>query len=144
MKNENVIVERTYNASIDKTWSALTSVDEMRNWYFQLEDFKPKAGFKFDFLGGPEDGKQYLHLCEVTEVEESKKITYSWRYDNYPGNSLVIWELFAKGDQTLLRLTHSGLETFAGLGVEFEKTSFNGGWTYFLHTALKGYLEPEI
>ena len=143
MKSENVVVERTYNAPIDKVWSAITDVNEMRNWYFQLEDFKPKVGFKFDFLGGPEDGKQYLHLCEVTEVVDGKKITYSWRYDNYPGNSFVTWELFDKGDQTLLRITHTGLETFAGLGAEFEKTSFNGGWTYFVHTALKGYLEPE-
>ncbi|MFA6276222.1 MAG: SRPBCC domain-containing protein [Pedobacter sp.] len=143
MKSENVVVERTYNAPIDKVWSAITNVDEMRNWYFQLEDFKPKVGFKFDFLGGPEDGKQYLHLCEVTEVVDGKKITYSWRYDNYPGNSFVNWELFDKGDQTLLRITHAGLETFADLGAEFEKTSFNDGWTYFVHTALKGYLEPE-
>jgi uncharacterized protein YndB with AHSA1/START domain len=143
MKSENVVVERTYNAPIDKVWSAITNVDEMRNWYFQLEDFKPKVGFKFDFLGGPEDGKQYLHLCEVTEVVDVKKITYSWRYDNYPGNSFVTWELFDKGEQTLLRLTHTGIETIAVNGPDFAKTNFIEGWTYFVHTALKGYLEPE-
>ncbi|TKC10852.1 SRPBCC domain-containing protein [Pedobacter polaris] len=143
MKSENVVVERTYNAPIDKVWSAITNVDEMKNWYFQLEDFKPKVGFKFDFLGGPEDGKQYLHLCEVTEVEEGKKITYSWRYDNYPGNSFVTWELFDKGDQTLLRLTHAGLDTLEEGGPDFAKENFVEGWTYFVHTALKGYLESE-
>ena len=143
MKAEQVTVERTFNAPIDKVWSAITDINEMRNWYFQLEEFEPKVGFKFDFMGGPENGKQYLHLCEVTEVIEGKKIAYSWRYDNYPGNSLVCWELMDKGDQTLLKITHTGLETFAGIGTEFEKNSFNEGWNYFLYTALKDYLEPE-
>lgn len=143
MSNKPVIVERTFNAPIAKVWSAITNVDEMRNWYFQLKDFKPKVGFKFDFLGGPEDGPQYLHLCEVTEVVEGKKIAYSWRYDNYPGNSIVNWELFDKGEQTLLRITHTGLETIAVNGPDFAKSNFNEGWTYFLYTALKGYLEPE-
>lgn len=143
MKLDHLIVEGIYNVSSDKVWSAITNLDEMRNWYFQLEDFKPKVGFKFDFLGGPENGKQYLHLCEVIEVDEGKKIVYTWRYDNYPGNSSVSWELLDKGDTTLVKLTHTGLETFAGLGAEFEKTSFNEGWNYFLHKALKGYLESE-
>lgn len=142
MKSENVIVERTYDAPINKVWSAITNVNEMRNWYFQLEDFKPKVGFKFDFIGGPEDGIQYLHLCEVTEVVEEKKITYSWRYDNYPGNSFVTWELIDKGEQTLLQLTHTGLDTLAEGGSDFAKSNFLAGWTYFVHTALKGYLEP--
>ena len=143
MKAEKVIVERTFNSPADKVWSAITDLKEMRNWYFQLEEFEPRVGFKFDFMGGPEDGKQYLHLCEVTEVIEGKKIAYSWRYDNYPGNSLVCWELLDKGEQTLLRITHTGLETFAGIGAEFEKNSFNEGWNYFLYTSLKEYLEPE-
>ncbi|KQC01659.1 SRPBCC domain-containing protein [Pedobacter sp. Hv1] len=142
MKKEQVVVERTFNAPIEKVWRAITDNNELKNWYFQLKDFQAKVGFKFDFIGGPEDGTQYLHLCEVTEVVEGKKLTYSWRYDNYPGNSFVTWELFDKGEQTLLVLTHIGLETFEEIGPDFAKTSFNGGWTYFMHTALKNHLEP--
>ena len=40
----------------------------MKKWYFDLESFNPKVGFTFSFLGGEEGGKQYLHLCEITEV----------------------------------------------------------------------------
>ncbi len=143
MKKEQVIVERTYNATAAQVWEALTNNEELKKWYFQLKDFKPKVGFKFDFLGGPEEGPQYLHLCEITEVIENKKIAYTWHYDNYPGNTLVAWEIFDKGEQTLVRITHTGLETFKENGVNFSTESFNGGWTYFIHTALKGYLEPE-
>lgn len=143
MKTDPLVIERTYNAPIDKVWRALTNNDELKNWYFKLEEFKPEIGFKFDFLGGPDDGPQYLHLCEITELVEGKKIAYTWRYDNYPGSSTVRWELFDKGDQTLLRLTHEGLHTFDGIGKDFKKESFNEGWTYFVHTALKGYLEGK-
>jgi uncharacterized protein YndB with AHSA1/START domain len=141
MKKDPLVIERTYNAPIDKVWTALTNNDELKNWYFKLEEFKPELGFKFDFLGGPDEGPQYLHLCEITELVEGKKIAYTWRYDNYPGNSTVRWELFDKGEQTLLRLTHEGVHTFEENGPNFKKESFNGGWTYFVHTALKEYLE---
>jgi uncharacterized protein YndB with AHSA1/START domain len=144
MNTQPVIVERLFNASIARVWSAITNNDEMKKWYFQLESFQPKVGFKFNFMGGPDKEHQYLHLCEVMEVIEGKKIAYTWRYDNYPGNSLVSWELFDKGEQTLLRITHTGLETFAEAGKDFAKSNFNEGWTYFLYKALKGYIEPDV
>ncbi len=142
MNTKPVIVERLFNAPISIVWSALTINEELKKWYFKLEDFKVKVGFTFDFMGGPENGAQYLHLCEVTEVVEGQKIAYSWRYDNYPGNSMVTWELFEKEDQTLVRITHTGIETFAEAGKDFAKNNFNEGWSYFLNTALKEYLEP--
>lgn len=143
MSTQPVIVERWFDAPIDQVWQAITDKDELSKWYFKLEDFKPKVGFKFDFMGGPDEGPQYLHLCEVEEVIEGKKIAYSWRYDNYPGNSLVTWELTEKESKTLLRITHTGLETFAEAGEGFRKESFNEGWNYFVHTALPKHLEPE-
>lgn len=143
MSNKPLIVERTFNAPAAKVWSAITDLDEMRKWYFQLKDFKLKVGFKFDFMAGASGGPQYLHLCEITEIVEGKKLAYTWRYDNYPGNSEVSWELFDKGEQTLVRITHTGLESMAENGPDFAITSFTQGWTYFLYTALKGYLEPE-
>ncbi|KIA95891.1 ATPase [Pedobacter kyungheensis] len=142
MENEPVIVERVYNAPIGKVWKSLTDNNEIKQWYFQLADFKPEVGFKFEFTGGPDDGPQYLHVCEITEIVEGKKLAYTWRYDGYPGNSVVSWELFEQGDKTLLKLTHTGLESFANNGSDFAKTSFNGGWNYFVNDALKNYLEP--
>ena len=140
MKKESVLVERTFDAPINKVWSAISDNSELKKWYFDIEDFQPKVGFKFDFLAGSDD-KKFLHLCEITAVEEEKTLAYTWRYDNYPGNSTVTWELKEVGDKTLLRLTHNGLETFAEAGPEFTKESFTGGWNYFMHDALKKYLE---
>jgi len=142
MEKKPLIVESIYDVPTEKVWNALTDNSEIKKWYFQLQDFKPKVGFKFDFLGGPDEGPQFLHLCEITQIEEGKKIAYTWKYDNYPGNSEITWELFEAGDKTRLTLTHTGLESFAENGKDFSKESFKGGWNYFLNDALKKYLEP--
>ena len=140
MKKESVLVERTFDTPLAKVWSAISDNSELKEWYFDIEEFEPKVGFTFDFLAGSEE-KKFFHLCEVTEVEEEKKLAYTWRYDNYPGNSTVCWELKPVGEKTLLRLTHTGLETFAEAGPEFTRESFTEGWNYFMHDALKNYIE---
>ncbi len=142
MENQPIIVERTLNAPIAKVWKAITDKDEMKIWYFDLAEFKAEVGFKFQFMGGDTEGKQYLHLCEITEVIPEKKLTYSWRYDGYVGNSFVSFELSEQENKTLLKLTHEGLETFPNENPDFAKGNFAEGWNYILNTALKDYLEP--
>ena len=50
--------------------------------------------------------------ARVAEVVPERKLAYSWKYADYPGESLVTIELRAEGSGTRLKLTHSGLETF--------------------------------
>ncbi len=138
MENKPIIVERKYNAPISKVWKAITDKEEMKQWYFDLAEFQPELGFKFQFIGGTEDN-QYLHLCEIIEVIPEKKLTYSWRYDGYEGNSFVTFELFEEGDETRLKLTHRGLESFPD-NPDFAKTNFEMGWDQIINTSLKEYL----
>ncbi|OAD90865.1 ATPase [Aequorivita soesokkakensis] len=138
MESKPIVIERVYNASISKVWKAITDKEEMKKWYFDLAEFKPEVGFKFQFMGGTEDN-EYLHLCEITEVIPEKKLTYSWRYDGYEGNSFVSFELFEKGDETRLKLTHRGLESFPN-NPDFAKTNFEMGWDQIINTSLKEYL----
>src|SRR6185503_7064588 len=105
MKNEPILIERTYPAPVERVWQALTDNTEMKQWYFDLAEFKPEVGFEFTFEGGPEDRK-YIHHCKITEVTINKKLTYSWLYEGYPGISFVTFELFDEGGQTRVRLTH--------------------------------------
>src|SRR5689334_9379007 len=96
-----VVVERVFNAPVGRVWIALTDVNEMRQWYFDLKEFKPEIGFEFEFVVEHE-GNTYHHLCKVTEVIPQKKIPYTWRYKGEPGDSLVTFELFPDGDKTRL------------------------------------------
>ena len=134
-----VVIERTFDAAAERVWKALTDVDEMRQWYFDLKEFKPEVGFEFEFVVEHE-GVTYHHLCRITEVTPQKRIAYTWRYKGEQGDSLVTFELFAAGDKTRLKLTHTGLETFPRTPA-FARKNFNEGWTQIIGTSLKEFVE---
>lgn len=140
MNQEPIIIEKTYDASIDKVWKAISDKNEMKKWYFDLAEFKPEVGFEFQFSGGPSPEKQYLHLCKITEVIVNKKLSYTWRYDGYSGDSLVTFELFKEGDKTRLKLIHTGLESFPINNPDFAKKNFAKGWNHLIGVALADYL----
>lgn len=141
MIQEPFIIERTYSAPVSAVWKAISNRDEMAKWYFDLKEFKPEVGFEFTFEGGPSPEKQYIHLCKVTEVIQNKKLTYSWRYDGYEGNSFVTFELFEEGNSTRVKLTHAGLETFPKNNPDLAKENFAAGWTDIIGRSLKEFLE---
>jgi uncharacterized protein YndB with AHSA1/START domain len=136
-----VVIERTFNASVERVWSALTNVEQMRQWYFDLREFKPEVGFKFEFVVEHE-GNAYHHLCKVTEVIPQKKIAYTWRYKGEPGDSLVTFELFPEGIKTRLKLTHTGIETFPKTPA-YARKNFEAGWTAIIGSELKQFVESS-
>jgi uncharacterized protein YndB with AHSA1/START domain len=138
MKNEPFIIEKVYQAPVDRVWKAISNKEDMRQWYFDLSDFKPEVGFEFEFEGKNE-GHTYIHQCRVTEVVMEKKLQYTWKYKGYEGLSYVTFELFPEGDATRLKLTHEGLETFPGTEA-FKKESFAQGWTALISRLLPEYL----
>jgi uncharacterized protein YndB with AHSA1/START domain len=140
MNTQPFVIERVYDAPVDAVWSALTDKDKMKEWYFDIASFKPEVGFEFQFPASNE-GRTYVHLCKITEVIPGKKLSYSWRYSDYPGNSVVSFELFAEGKKTRLKLTHTGLETFPRDSKDFARESFAAGWTYIVDKSLGNYLE---
>jgi uncharacterized protein YndB with AHSA1/START domain len=138
---EVVEIERTFNAPVARVWKALTDVDQMRVWFFDLKEFKPKVGFEFAFVV-EHQGNTYDHRCQITEVIPQKKIAYTWRYDGHTGNSLVTIELFPEGEKTRLKLTHEGLETFPKTAA-FARENFEKGWTEIIGSSLKQYVEEN-
>lgn len=140
MSSEPIVIERTFDAPIEKVWRAITDKDQMKQWYFDIAEFKSKVGYEFRFLGGDE-GRSYAHVCKITEVAVDKRLSYSWQYEKYEGNSFVTFELFAEGDKTKLKLTHEGLEIFPMNNPDFAKESFVAGWTYIIGTSLKEFAE---
>lgn len=143
MNTSPFTIERTYHAPVKKVWEAITDKAKMKQWYFDLDEFRPEVGFEFTFSGKGSKGETYVHLCKITEVIQNKKLAYSWTYKNYPGYSVVTFELFEDGNnKTRLVLTHAGLETFPGTG-DFAPVSFESGWTELIGKLLKNFVEKE-
>lgn len=133
-------MERLLNAPVEKVWKALTDKEQMKQWYFDVSAFEPTPGFEFSFEGGGE-ALTYLHLCKIIEVEPNRKLSYSWRYDGYEGNSILSFELFPTEDgKTKLILTHEGLGPFPALR-DFGKENFIAGWTEIFGKSLPKFVE---
>lgn len=142
MKAAPLVLERTLNAPVASVWDALTNNAKMKKWYFDIAEFKAEIGFEFQFYGSKDDTR-YLHLCKITEIIPEKRLSYTWKYENLPGESTVTFELFEEGLQTRLKLTHTGLESFRTDHPDFAIPSFNAGWTYIIGTSLKDFVEGK-
>lgn len=140
MNAQPIIIETTLHAPVEKIWQALTVNEQMKQWYFQLEEFKPEVGFTFQFEGG-DDKQTFLHLCRVTEVAPNKKLSHTWQYQGQPEATLVTWELFDEGENTRVKLTHEGLEKIAHHGPAFAQNNFAEGWNAIIGTSLKNHVE---
>ena len=138
--NEPIVKEVTVNAPASKVWKALTDKKEMKEWYFDIKDFKPKVGYSFKFYGDKE-GKKFPTSCIVTEVEKGKKIAYTWSYDEHPAITRVTFGLEDEGDKTKVRLTHEGLERIPTEDSDFSRESHRQGWESIIGTSLKEYVE---
>lgn len=133
-----LIKEFNYHVPIEKVWQALTDKDKMKQWYFpQLQQFEPVVGFKFQF---EDDNAEYQKEWMVTKVEEGKTLAHNWAYKGYPGNSEVIFDLFAEEEKTKLRVTQTDLESFPD-HLHFKRERFEWGWDNLLGQNLKYLLE---
>ena len=137
-----LVLERTVNAPTELVWKALTDIKTLQKWQPHFVTFKPEVGFETRFMLGADETKQYEHICEVTEVVEGKKLTYSWRYAGLPGDSYVTYELQPVGGKTKVVLTHRITEPFAADNPDFSSDNFTKGWTYMINN-LKEFMENQ-
>jgi len=134
---EPLVKEVLLDAPVSRVWEALTNKDQLKQWCFEMNAFKPEEGFEFQFYG-EKDGHKFLHLCKVVEVQAQKKMKWLWTYKDMPGDTYVTFELFPQGNQTKLRLTHEGLENLPQ-DENYARNNFVQGWNMIL-----GKLLPEF
>lgn len=135
-----LIKEFDYSVPIEKVWQALTDKDKMKQWYFpQLQKFVPVVGFKFEF---DDSSNEYKKEWIVTRLEDGKTFAHNWAYKGYPGSSEVIFDLFPEENNTRLRVTQTGLESFPD-DPHFKRERFEWGWNNLLGKNLKQLLEKS-
>lgn len=107
-----IVIERHLNASIAQVYAAWTDPNLMMRWYCPNPDLELRVsgeiveGGDYRVSMGPHDVVgTYRALREPTLIE------FTWRWAEFDDPaSLVRVELAEKGDGTLLRLTHTGLQ----------------------------------
>lgn len=141
-KNKPLTIERTVHAPAELVWKALTNKELLQKWLPFFPDFRPEVGFETRFQLGRDESHHYTHVCRVLEVIPGKKLTYTWRYDGYAGDSHVTFELSDEGENTLVTLTHTIIEPFPANNPDFAKKNFAEGWTYTIN-GLKEFVEKK-
>lgn len=133
-----LVKEVVLDAPVSRVWKAITDREQLAQWSFDMNAFRPEPGFAFQFYG-EKDGHQFLHLCRVVEVEVEKRMKWLWTYQDMPGDTYVLFELFPEGEKTRLRLTHTGLENLPQ-DENYARSNFMMGWEALLNTSLRNFL----
>ena len=140
---EPITLEVCLKATLDTVWEALTNPTHMRQWYFDnIPDFKPEKGFETRFQVQNE-GRTFTHIWKITEVIPYQKISYTWRFEEYPGESISLFTMTEKNDTTLLKLESHILRPFPNDIPEFRRESGVAGWDYLIHKNLVAFLRKS-
>jgi uncharacterized protein YndB with AHSA1/START domain len=114
--SETVALDVELKSPIDRVWRALTDSATLSKWMmFKTNDFRPVVGHAFQFREAP--GYDGVIDCEVTEVDEPHRLSYTWvtaGQDDLPHSTVVTWTLTeAERGVTQLHLEQSGFRSDA-------------------------------
>jgi uncharacterized protein YndB with AHSA1/START domain len=106
----NLNKEVFYPYPPQRVWQVLTNRRALAAWLME-NDFEPRVGHKFRFQDCTLPGLDESIDCEVIELEEPKRLSYTWQDKFMPQPSIVTWILEPQEGGTQLRLQHRILET---------------------------------
>ena len=123
--SDPVVFERLIEATPDEAFALFTEPERLRRWQAVSASVDLRVGgdHRITVTPGHIAGGTYA------EIEPGKRVVFTWGWEGQddlaPGASTVLVEFEPTGDQTLVRLTHSGLtpEQAAGHGE---------GWNHYL------------
>jgi uncharacterized protein YndB with AHSA1/START domain len=98
-------------------------------------DFEPRVGHKFKFRAKPGPGWDGIVNCEVLELDEPRRLSYSWK--NSSIDTIMTFTLEPTAEGTRLYLTQTGFEGVKALMVSIIMSS---GWKAMLRKSLPAAL----
>ncbi len=110
-------VETDIPYPVDKVWRALTDSECLALWFFK-NDLVPEFGHKFTFRTRPIERWDGEFQCQVLDVEENQKISYTWkggspelkRFGHYI-DTMATWTMAPNPDGTThLKFEHDGFD----------------------------------
>lgn len=121
----DIEVEATYPHPPERVWRALTDSDELERWLME-NDFEPREGHRFQFRDEPRIGWRGIVDCRVLEVDEPRRLSFTWQGDEEGSETVVTFTLEPTEDGgTHVTLRHSG---FRGLGGLVSRFFLGRGW----------------
>lgn len=126
------------NSPVAEVWKALTDPAKIEQWMLMPNNFKPELNRDFSFKAEM-DGNKFDIKCKVLEIDESKKLVYSWSAPIFEGITTVRIQLKSENGGTELTLVHSGFAESEKDAME----SHSKGWELRFVEKLKEVAERE-
>jgi uncharacterized protein YndB with AHSA1/START domain/DNA-binding transcriptional ArsR family regulator len=122
-KMKSISLDFHFKSPIEKVWFALTDSNTLSKWmFFKENDFKPVVGHKFQFRTEPTEWWDGIVNCEVLEVDEPHRLSYTWVSGGE--SNKVTWTLKQNEDGT----THVHLDQ-TDISSEQALQGAKYGWT---------------
>jgi uncharacterized protein YndB with AHSA1/START domain len=137
-----VRLERTFAAPRAAVYAALTTAEQLREWWgprgFTAPriDFDPQSGGSYRIAMQPPDGELFHLSGDFRAVEPPARLAFTFRWepaDSDDRETLATLELAEDGSGTVVRLTQGEFAT------EERRALHEAGWTESLER-LAGYL----
>ncbi|WP_437572120.1 SRPBCC family protein [Sorangium sp. So ce542] len=107
-QTESISFEFDLRHSPEKVWRALTDPELLAEWLLPAVGFKLDPGAAFTFKTQPYPGWDGTVDCRILEIEEHRKISYTW---NVPFlDTVVTFTLTPTASGTRLSLEQSGFK----------------------------------
>ncbi|MCP6758303.1 MAG: SRPBCC domain-containing protein [Fischerella sp. CENA71] len=104
----NLKKEVFYPYPPQRIWQVLTNRHTLAAWLME-NDFEPRVGHKFRFLYSSIPGLSESIDCEVIELDEPKRLSFTWQDSMMHRPSIVTWTLKPVDGGTQLQLEHKRL-----------------------------------
>lgn len=92
--------------SPQKVWRALTDPTLLQEWLLPVIGFELAPGAEFRFEAEPKPGWDGIVHCQLLEVEEHRKLRWSWVVGDL--DTVVTFTLTPTASGTHLSIVHSG------------------------------------
>lgn len=98
----NLAFERIYPHPPERIWLAIADRRALAAWLME-NDFEPRVGHRFQFRTRPRPGFDGVIDCEVIEVDEPRRLAYTWQGGWMRRPTTVTWTLEPVPEGTRLR-----------------------------------------
>jgi uncharacterized protein YndB with AHSA1/START domain len=142
---EQVRLNVFYSHPPEKVWQALTDRQILNIWMMS-NNFEPLLGHKFKFESNSLSGIKTIIYCEVVELEEPKRLAYTWQDEMTSEPSLVIWTLNSVEGGTQVKLSHQqiGYASTVISGIDTNLKQINTRPSLFLYQQPTNYFNEPI
>ncbi|NNE95468.1 MAG: TIGR03086 family protein [Acidimicrobiales bacterium] len=119
-----VVIERLIDASPEEAFELITQPERLRRWQALSASVDLRVGGDYRMTVVPGN----IAEGSYKEIDPGKRVLFTWGWvgsdDVPPGSSDVLIELEPRGAQTLVRLSHSGLDAERA-------ASHSEGWNHY-------------